>query len=112
MMDVPNRLAGAESASLLAFDAATGRRRWVLPLKSTREAFSHDLVVTDSTREPPLLMVITPDGDAIRVHIPTGSEIWRAAVGPGRFVALGPDSVTIRQSDAEIELDLAGGFVW
>lgn len=98
------------TAHLMAFDAATGERRWTASLDSLTAAFSTaESVVTDSNSG--LLLAMNIDGVVFRFDPKTGAELWRASLGFGEIVGLAPDTVTVMVRGNEIELDLETGTV-
>ncbi len=98
----------APASSVHAFDLATGQRRWVARVGGAGNRFPpSDLMVADSDRD--LLLVMTIDGDVVRLDPNDGNELWRTTTGFGTFTALSPASVTVMRANDEIDIDLESG---
>ncbi len=105
IMDVPET---AASASLLAFELATGDRLWATSLMSANAWYPpNELMLADHGRD--LLLTLTVEGDLLRIDPGTGAVIWRSTTGLGRFVGLGPDVVTLRRGNGEINVNVSDG---
>ena len=102
---------GDETSSVLAFDLENGERLWTTPLDSSTEAFSdRSVILSDSTRDPKLLLVRNVEGDVFRLDHETGEIFWRSALDAVEFVGMAPDVVTIRIGTGElVDFSLATG---
>ncbi|MBT8251078.1 MAG: PQQ-like beta-propeller repeat protein, partial [Acidimicrobiia bacterium] len=80
----------APASSVHAFDLITGQRRWVTRVGDRGIRFPpSDLMVADIGRD--LLLVMTVDGDVVRLDPNNGAELWRTTTGFGTFTGLSPD---------------------
>ena len=100
-----------EESGLAAFDSETGELLWTASLESTTEAFrAHDSIVSDRTREPPLLLALNVDGDVFRFDPSDGTTLWRSDVEAQQIFGLAPGAASVRSVNGdEFDISLRDG---
>ena len=103
--------ADQQISGVSAFGLDLGDLIWRASLDSTVEGFlSVASIASDSSREPPLLLVQNVENTLFRFDASNGSELWRSNVGVREVIGLSPDTVSATTVDnTDVELSLADG---
>jgi outer membrane protein assembly factor BamB len=111
ILDVPryvDQVGVADTGHVIAFDPATGQRRWTVEVDSD-ESFSHGLLAADPNRN--VLIAATPTGHVVSIDPTSGEVRWVTDLPFSLIVAIEDDTVALLQGSNEVRLNIDTGEV-